>query len=130
MPSAISVASISGLRISRMLRWTSELVSLAISPLSFSMSVPFLHGGVSRTGRDRMVAEFQSGVACLEEFAGGAVLDDGAALGSLRRLGEKRDGEEKREEAGDGVEHVVQAKSSLMGEASLGTRRMGRPWGV
>jgi SNF2 family DNA or RNA helicase len=28
----------------------------------FDIAAPFLHGGVSRTGRDRMVADFQSGV--------------------------------------------------------------------
>src|SRR5205085_1125777 len=42
MPSAINFASISGLRISTMLRLTSLLVTLAISPRSLSISAPFL----------------------------------------------------------------------------------------
>ena len=42
MFSAISVASISGLRISTMFSATSPLVILARSPRSFSMSAPFL----------------------------------------------------------------------------------------
>ena len=42
MVSATSVASISGFLISTMLRCTSDGVSLASSPRSFSMSAPFL----------------------------------------------------------------------------------------
>ena len=42
MPSATSVASISGLRTSTMLRCTSESVSAASSRRSFSISAPFL----------------------------------------------------------------------------------------
>ena len=49
MFSATSVASISGLRISTMLRCTSDAVSRASSPRSFSMSAPFLP--ISTPGR-------------------------------------------------------------------------------
>ena len=42
MPSAISFASISGLRISTMLRLTSLVVILAMSRRSLSISAPFL----------------------------------------------------------------------------------------
>jgi len=42
IPSAISFASISGFLISRMLRLTSLLVTLAMSPRNLSMSAPFL----------------------------------------------------------------------------------------
>src|SRR5437868_64750 len=42
MPSAISFASISGFRISMILRLTSLFVTLAMSPRSLSMSAPFL----------------------------------------------------------------------------------------
>ena len=76
-------------------------------------------------------AEFKAGVASLQEFTGSAVLDNGASLSSFWRLGEKRDGEKEREEeTGSCFEHVFQAKSSRMGVASFGTRRIGRPWGV
>ena len=42
MPSAISLASTSGLRISTILRLTSLLVTLAMSPRNLSISAPFL----------------------------------------------------------------------------------------
>ena len=49
MVSATSLASISGLRTSTMLRCTSDVVSLASSPASFSISAPFLP--ISTPGR-------------------------------------------------------------------------------